>query len=206
MTSNVVKYTIVLELYNFRRNTHHLQRIGQKIRTIFCLNFTSIVGCKHKSDYTLLSKQYPMFNLPPSKEIVHLMDDVSLMAINRAQVKKGRGQATLQALCRQQNLYLPKPQHVRVGSCFASINGSTSQEALRYCQLDVEAPLILHAIYSGLPDLTKRLTTETLNLGSIVDIMPSQGSSINPIVQGKIKQLGGVWTSNGVKLRKNQVR
>lgn len=117
------------------------------------------------------------------------MYDVSLMAINWALVKRGGDRATLQGLWQQQNRNLPKPQHISFGSYFSSINGSTSQEALHHCQLDIEAPLISQALYSGLPDLTRRITIETLNIGSIVYIMPSQGSEVNPIAQGKINNL-----------------
>ena len=69
------------------------------------------------------------------------MDDVSIMAINRG-LKRGRGRATLQALCQREGRFLKKPQHVRLGTCFESIRGLLSMKALHYCQLDVETPLL----------------------------------------------------------------
>lgn len=206
LTSNVTQYTIIIELYNFKRKTQDLRKIGQKLKALFSLNVTCFTGCKHKSDYTLISKQYPMFDLPPMKRLSSKMHDVSLMALNRGVTTRGRDQTSLQALCRGQKIHLPKPKHVRVGSTFASVNGILAPEALRYCQLDVEAPLILHGLYSGLPNLTTRLSGVELSVGWHVDIMPSLGSSVNPIAQGVVKQLGGsVWQANGVKLRKDQV-
>lgn len=101
------------------------------------------------------------------------MDDVSVMASNRGVTKRGKGQTTLQALCQGQKMFLKKPAHVRVGNVFGSKDGSLAEEARKYCQLDVEAPLILHSIYEGLPDLTKRISHINTELGVLVDIMPS---------------------------------
>ena len=61
------------------------------------------------------------------------MGDVSVIALNRDIVKKGRGTSTLQAICRAESMYIEKPQHVRVGTCFASRKGSLSKEAQKYC-------------------------------------------------------------------------
>ena len=55
--SSATDYTIILELYNFSNNNHHLRAIGQKLRAIFFLNVKSIAGCYHKSDYTMLRNQ-----------------------------------------------------------------------------------------------------------------------------------------------------
>ena len=88
--SNVTDYTILLELYNFSSNTPYLRVIGQKPKAIFSLNFTSITGCNHKSDYTMLRKQCPIFDLPKD-DIYNKMDDVGVMAINRGIVKKVKG-------------------------------------------------------------------------------------------------------------------
>lgn len=201
--STCTNYTILVELYNFTNNPHHLACIGQKLRAIFSLNVSAFVGCNHKSDYTNLNKQYPCFKLPDSAK--KKMDDVSLMAVNRGIVEKGNGKAGLQNLCRLQKIYLRKPANVRVGTCFASKNKSLSAEAQLYCQLDVEAPLLLHNFYEDLPDLTKRLATPP-KVGQLVDIMPSQESSTKPIAQGIVVQAGGTkWTSNNVKIKKNQV-
>ena len=91
--SNVTDYTILLELYNFSNNTPHLRVIGQKLKAFFSLDFTSITGCNHKSYYTMLRKQYPMFDLPKDG-VYNKMDDVGVMAVNRGLVKKGRGNRT----------------------------------------------------------------------------------------------------------------
>ena len=161
--------------------------IAQKLRAIFSLNVSCFTGCRQKSDYTKLQKQYSQFNFP--KESYKLMDDVSVMAINRGLTTRAKGQATLQALCRAQGRHLPKPEHVRLGTCFNSKRGSLSQEALKYCQLDVESPLILHSLYMSCPDLTERIhNNDTVEIGSTVDIMPS-ASSKNTIAQGTIKKL-----------------
>ena len=204
--SNQTDYTVILELYNFVDNTFHLAAIGQKLRAIFNLDVDSITGCNHKADYSRLRKQYPDFNLP-DKEIYSKMEDVAMMALNRGVVKRGRGNMTLQALCKGQGMLLKKPQHVRVGTCFASRNGSLSKDAQIYCQLDVETVLALHKIYSDFPDLTKRLTPNTIPpVGSLVDIMPECGSSIYPLAQGTIRQIGsGTWLSNGIRLTKKQI-
>ena len=201
--SNVTEYTILLELYNFVNNPRHLIAIGQKLKSIFAMDVNSITGCNHKSDYTLLRKQYPNFNLPTS-EIYAKFDDVGLMARNRGIVQKGRGNNTLQSLCRGQAIQLKKPEHVRVGSCFASKQGSLSTDAQKYCQLDVEAVLRLYTIYSNLPDLTMRLSRDVIPpVGSIVDIMPECGASVTPIAQGVIRQMGsGTWSTNGIRLTK----
>lgn len=87
-------------------------------------------------------------------------------------------------------MFLRKPQNVRVGTVWDS-RGTLSQEAQKYSQLDTEAPLHLHSIYSGIPDMTLRATLEELPVGTIVDIMPSQGSSIDPIAQGFVKLRAG---------------
>ena len=81
LASNVTDYTIILGLYNFKDNEHHLQAIGQKLRAIFSLKVYCFTSCNHKSNYTLLKKQYKQFHLPDSA--YNLMDDVSIMAINR---------------------------------------------------------------------------------------------------------------------------
>ena len=74
--------------------------IAQKLRAIFSLNVSCFTGSCQKSDYTKLQKQYSQFNYP--KESYKLMDDVSVMAINRGLTTRAKGQATLQALCRAQ--------------------------------------------------------------------------------------------------------
>lgn len=189
--SNVVDYTLIIELYNFTNSKHHMQCIGQKLQAIFSLKVACFTGCNHLSDYTLLRKQYPMFNLPD--EAIPLMADVSNMAINREVVARGKGTSTLQALCRVEGRYIRKPANVRVGEVFASRNGSLSIEAQKYCQMDVEAPLFLYPIYKGIPDYTKRITAEDPSLGASVDIMPALSTATRPIAQGIIKQKGGIY-------------
>ena len=133
------------------------------------------------------------------------MDDVFSMVINRG-LKRGRGKATLHALCRSEGRFLKKPQHVRLGTCFESIRGSLSMESLHYCQLDVETPLILHSIYMGRPDLTERISNnDEVELGAIVDVM-SSSTSTDTIAQGAIKQIGpSKWGEHDkFKLRKDQ--
>lgn len=202
--SNAVNYTIILELYNFTGNPHHLERIGTKLRAIFMLPVAAITGCRQKQDYNKLQDQYKKFDLPDTSK--KLMEDVSLMALNRGLVKKGRGTSTLQALCRGQKRYLKKPVHVRVGEVFASTNGSLSLEARKYCQMDVESTLLLHSIYSGIPDRTLRATTANLPIGTVVDIMPGHESAVDPIAQGVVRQVGGsVWAQNKMKIRKDRV-
>lgn len=203
--STATDYTIVLELYNFINNETHMKRIGIKLKAIFNLKVKCFTGRKHKNDYTLLKKQYPSFDLHDLSP--NLLDDVGEMAINRGIVKKGKNTSGLKQLCRKQGLCLKKPKNVRVGTCFASKGGSLSQEALKYCQLDVEVPLLLHRMYSELPDLTKRFNRGTsVSIGTRVEIMPEDSSSIHPIAQGVVKQLGGfVCRENGVKIRKDQV-
>ena len=203
--ANVTNYTLILELYNFVDNATHMNAIAQKLRAIFSLQVSCFTGCRQKSDYTMLQKQYSMFNFP--KETYKLMDDVSIMAINRGLTTRGKGQATLQALCRGQGRFLPKPEHVRLGTCFNSKRGSLSQEALRYCQLDVEAPLILHSLYMAWPDLTERMKNSAIvEVGSTVDIMPS-ATSISTIAQGTIHQIGPhTWGDNArLTIRRDQV-
>lgn len=201
--SNVCDYTVIVELYNFIHTEQAMISIGQKLRAIFMLKVSCFTGCKQKNDYTLLSQQYPMFNLP--QDILHLMDDVSIMAINRGLTTRGKERTSLQALCRGQKQYLRKPEQIRVGTVFASTRGMLNSEALKYCQLDVEAPLTLHSIYSGYPDLTKRLTSKTPSVGDKVDIMPASAKNMNPIAQGVIKQVEGLWATNGHKISKTQV-
>ena len=87
------------------------------------------------------------------------MDDLPIMDINRGLTKRGKGKATLQALCMGEGRFLKKPEHMRLGTCFNSRRGSLSQEELKCCQLDVKAPLMLHSIYMGKPDLTEHLTS-----------------------------------------------
>lgn len=180
--------------------------IGQKLRALFSLPVTCFTGHSQRSDYNKLCKQYPVFNLPRNKALFSRMDDVELMSVNRGLATRGHGKTTLQALCRGQKMHLKKPKHVRVGTCFDS-KGSLSQEAKLYCQMDVEAPLILHSIYSAFPDLTKRVRkNERLELGTVVDIMPESATAIHPIAQGTVTQLGGSsWLPSGGRLKKTQV-
>lgn len=177
-----------------------MRAIGQKLKAIFSLKVSCITGLKHKNDYKKLNEQYNL-DLPNNESI---MDDLGVMAGNRGLTKRGKDQSTLQALCQGQKFYLPKPQGIRVGTTFGSKNGSLNNRALKYCQMDVEAPLILHDLYSALPDLTKRIKAEELKVGNIVDIMPSATSKY-PIAQGTIKQIGGQWKDNKMKLRKDYV-
>ena len=178
--------------------------IGQKLRALFSLDVSCFAGHNHKSDYSLLCKQYKEFRLQPKdKQLLSRMDDVRLMALNRGLTTRGKEKTTLKALCRDQKMYLKKPKHVRVGTCFNS-KGTLSEEAKLYCQMDVEAPLLLHGIYSGFPDLTKRIRNEPVQIGSIVDIMPESGDAIHPIAQGIVKQVGGEWRPSA-KLSKKQV-
>ena len=86
---------------------------------------------------------------------------------------------SLKELC--QGYYLPTPVSIRGGTVFASKNGSLSAAELNYCQLDVEAPLILHSIYSEMPDLTARLLINEIKEGMKVDVMPYSKSSTIPI-------------------------
>ena len=75
------------------------------------------------------------------------MEDVTVMARHRGVAKSGSDRTKLHVLCKAQGYHLKKPQHVRVGSMFASNHGSLSQEGQVYCQLNVEALLVLHNIY-----------------------------------------------------------
>lgn len=201
--SNAVNYTLLLELYNYTGNKTHMERIGEKLRAIFSLPVACFTGCNQKSDYTKIRKEYPEFQLP--EEAKKKMDDVSLMSINRGLTIRGRGNNTLQALCRSQGMFLRKPANVRVGTVWDS-KGTLSQEAQKYSQLDTEAPLILHSLYSGIPDMTLRATLEELPVDTVVDIMPSLGSSIHPIAQGFVKQTAGsMWCGNKIKIGKGQV-
>ena len=93
-----------------------------------------------------------MFELPDTAML--LMEDVSLMTINREVTTRVRDKTTLHALCKGQQIFLQKPQDIRIGSCFGSKGGSLGKEAQNYCQLDAEAALFLHQEYSSLPDLT----------------------------------------------------
>ena len=82
-----------------------------------------------------------------------------------------------------------------------------STDAQKYCQLDVDAVLLLYTIFSNLPDLTMRLSRDLIPpVGSIVDIMPECGTSVTPIAQGVIREMGpGTWSTNGIRLTKKQV-
>lgn len=204
LASNVTDYTLVIELYSFADNHTHLNRIGQKLRALFSLQVSCFTGCRQKGDYTLLQKQYPMFELPDSAR--SLMEDVALMAINRGVTKRGKGTTTLQAICETQKIFLRKPAHVRVGDVFGSKNGTLSKEGQIYCQLDVEAPLQLHGILNAFPDLTRRMANENATVGTRVDIMPACSTATEPIAQGVIKQRGGtLWATNKMKIRKDRV-
>ena len=135
------------------------------------------------------------------------MDNVGVMAVNRGITTRGKDKTSLQALYRDQGRYLHKPEHVRLGTCFASVKSRSSQEALTYCQLDVEAHLILHSIHMGRPDLTERVQRiDELQIGMIVDIMP-YSRLIEAIAQGKIIKIGtSLWGNNDrFKVGKNQV-
>lgn len=202
--SNVTDYTVLLEIYNFTDNEVHMRRIGQKLKAIFSLDVDCFTGHSQKKDYTLLQKQYKIFDLP--KSATKKMDDVALMALNRCVVKRGKGNCTLQALCEKEGIFLRKPKNVRVGDVFGKKNGTLSKEAQLYCQLDVEAPLLLHDRYSTLTDLTKRLHyTDNPPVGSVVDIMSSVTSSSEPIAQGKVIRHNGKWASNGLKVSNKHV-
>lgn len=203
--SNVVDYTILLELYSFVDNETRLKAIGQKLKAIFNTKVTCFTGCRQKADYTKLINQYPQFDLPQG-DIYKLFDDVSTMAVNRGLTVRGKERTTLQALCRGQEWFIRKTEYIRVGTCFASKHGQLPQEAQLYCQLDVEAPLLLHDIYKCKPDLMKRMTNDTVRVGMTVDIMPESSSNIKPIAQGVVKQVGGrVWESNGQKMTNKHV-
>lgn len=202
--SNVVDYTIIIELYNFTDNEAHLAAIGQKLASIFNLKVTCFTGHSQSSDYTKLQKQYPIFDLPESAR--RRFEDIKDVALDRGVTSRGKGKTTLQALCKGQNMFLKKQDHIRVGTCFASKNGLLPSEAQKYCQYDVESVLVLHQLYSELPDMTKRIKKITRALvGRSVDIMPASGRAIHPLAQGEITQVGGVWQPNGHKLRSNQV-
>ena len=202
--SNITNYTIVLELYNLITN-QQLDAIGLKIKAIFAMKVACFTGCNHKADYTLLMKQYKSFKLEKSNELMKIMDDVGVMAVNRGITKRGRDKTTLQSLMKGQGMHLNKPNNVRVGTCFASQRGSLSKEAQKYCQLDVEAVLILHQLYADLPDLTMRMAKDTINVGDVVDVMPESPRSIEPIAQGIIKQIDGTWGTSNYKLQQKQV-
>ena len=62
--SNVTDYTIILELYNFTDNQHHLRAIGQKLQATFSLSNSRFTGCHQKGDCTMLQNQHPIFDLP----------------------------------------------------------------------------------------------------------------------------------------------
>lgn len=207
--SNVVNYTVIIELYNFKDNDTHLEVIGQKLKAIFNLQIDALVGHSHKTDYNKLKKQYPQFHLEElSEDIYH---DIQKMALARGITTRAKGESTLQSLCFKEKLFLPKPERIRVGTIFASTNGTLTDEAKKYCQKDVEAPLIIHQLYQGRPDLTMRVGKDKsvrLSEGSKVDIMPERSDAIHPIAQGVVKQLGGrgsYWVSNNMKIRKDQV-
>ena len=180
LTSNVTNYTVLLELYNFSNNGHRLHAIGVTLRAIFSLKVSCFTGCNKKSDYTSLRRQYQQFELPEDSTYGK-MDDVSIMAVNRGVTMRGQNKTTLETLCKIEGYFLKKTSNVRVGTCFASKAGSLSKEAQQYCQLDVEAPLLLHEVYSSLPDLTLQMTQKTVTIGSIVDIMPESGKSMKLI-------------------------
>lgn len=202
ITSNVVLYTLIIELYNFADNASWMRRIGLKLRAIFGLQVNHFVGCNQKSDFTKLCKQYPILNLPITA--YSKMFDVSLMAVQRGIAKQGPNQRTLQTLCHKQGYQLPKPAHVRVGTCFSSKAGSLSTDAQQYCQLDVEAPLVLYAAYKAIPNLVLRLGNSPVTVGMIVDIMPASGISTQPIAQGVVMCTSGCM-DNGRNIGKNKV-
>ena len=75
-----------------------------------------------------------------------------------------------------------------------STNGDLSDKAQLYCQLDVEAPLVLHQLSQGKPDLTiivSRMKGARMSVGQKVDIMPECVTDTEPIAQGIITQVGG---------------
>ena len=195
----------MIELYNFTNNRQQLESIGLKLKAIFAMKVKCFTGLHHKADYTLPCKQYSNFKLEQTKDLERLMDDVGMMAVNRGVTTRGKDKTKLHILMRGQGMLLKKPNNVRVGTCFASTRGSLSREAQVYCQLDVEAPLFLHQLYSGLPDLTLRMTRETPNIGDIVDIMSESSRSIEPITQGVVNATDGTWGTSNYKIRKDQV-
>lgn len=105
-----------------------------------------LTGCIQNTDYTILRKQYPISNLPED-DVFELMEDVSIMATKRDLTTRGKDKTTLQSLCRDQKICPKKPENVCIGKRFASKGESLSKEDQKYCQLDVEAPLLLYALY-----------------------------------------------------------
>ena len=77
---------------------------------------------------------------------------------------------------------------------------------MKYCHLDVESPLILHAIYDSMPILTKLVNRlEQINIGDVVDIMPSR-KTVSAIAQGRVCQISGNCEElSNLKIKKDQL-
>ena len=141
-------------------------------------------------------------NTPRSKFV-----DVGEMAIKLGVTRRGKHMTELGVLCRGQGYLLQKPAPVRTGEIFNSEHGTLPSEALKYCQLDVEAPMILYRMYLPKKVLTGRLKrNENIAVETAVDIMPSRAESLYAIAQGGIFQTSGICKELGnLKLREEQV-
>ena len=103
--SNIVNYTLVIELYNFTNNRQQLESIGLKLKAIFAMKVKCFTGLHHKADYTLLCKQYSNFKLEQTKDLERLMDDVGMMAVNRGVTTRGKDKTKLHVLMRGKECY-----------------------------------------------------------------------------------------------------
>lgn len=205
VTSDLVSYTVLIELYNFKDDSNQLRRIGEALESLFRTNVDKIVGNKHLSDYTKLQNQYPQMKLP--NDLRTKFDDVGEMAIARGVTTRGKNKTKLDTLLKEAGYHLEKHPSLRVGEVFGSSNGVLSSDAIKYAQLDVEGPILLFRLYDELPVLNTRLHhTATLAVGDKVDVMPENSSCVGAIAQGKIVKVNGYCDElSRAKLSKWQV-
>ena len=179
--------TLILELYSIGKN--------EMIRTQLCRLFQRddvvFIGCCHKGDITRLRNGYPRMSIPqvPNSRLI----DIRSAAISRGVTKRGLGKKTLQHITHLCGRYLPKDSDVRIGETFNSRNGSleNNKTALTYMQRDGEAPLYCWNHMKDMPVLNRRMTPADVELGQIVDILPSSLADTDPIAIGKIQLFKG---------------
>ena len=152
------------------------------------------IGRMIKNDVSKLKRDYPGYDFAASNLI-----DVGRMAIHRGVAELKRGQTTLQALVKKAGYYLPKPDAIRCGDVF-DLGATLSQEAVTYCVRDVEAPLFLYERYASLPNLALRMKPADVNVGQVVDVMPSKTSSVAPLARGHVLLSSGQTRNGGLTL------
>lgn len=201
LATPVLNDAYIFELYSLETS---MVQFGVHLRRLFSISDVSFLGCNHKSDITLLRSDWPQLNLPDisCERIIDIRD----VALSRGITKRGLGNNSLEALSAKAGYYLPKDNEIRVGSRFDCRNGSLKNdtEALKYCHLDVEMPILLYKLWRNMPVLTDRIEKKDLTIGMIVDLMSASKEIIEPIAVGKVVKINGTSTC-GINLNKGIV-